>query len=313
MIKRVLVIDPVAPTLLNRFEDWGWQVDYLPAITPEQVKSRLPSYEGLVLRSKCPLDADTIAVAHRLLFVARAGAGIEGIDMEACQQRAIVVFRASEGNANSVAEHTLGMLLSLMHKITKGGRESLAYRWDREGNRGIELSGKRVGIIGYGYMGAAVARLLTCLGCLVLVHDIEKKTLPPKMIPCSLKDLYRQADVVSLHVPLTKQTKHMACKEFFSSFDKEIFFVNTARGAVVHTGDLWRALATGQVKGAALDVLEEEPLTRSNKGSASDFLPELLRHPQVIITPHVAGWSVESHQRIAEVLVEKIRAHYRLS
>ena len=310
-MKRILIVDPVDTLLLEQFKKWGWTTDYLPKISVQEAVARLPSYEGLVLRSKMRLDAQRLQQARKLCFIARAGAGLDGIDVATCEKRNIAIFRAPEGNARSVAEHVVGMVLALLHRLPKASRESLRGRWDREENRGVELMGKTVGIMGYGPMGQATATLLAQLGCRLLVCDVERKQLPEAMSQVSLQTIQQEADIVSLHVPLTDQTTCMVDEPFLFSFRKEILLVNTARGRVVDLKALWHALQRGTVWGAALDVLPQEPLGACS-GAEKEVLARLMRHPHVMVTPHVAGWSVESYGRIAAVLAGKIKALYQL-
>ncbi len=275
-------------------------------------------YDGIVIRSRYTIDKEFIDAAPNLKFIARVGAGLESIDVEYAEEHGISLFSAPEGNRNAVGEHTLGMLLSLFNKLNKADREVREGLWDREGNRGVELDGKTVGIIGYGNMGKAFAKKLRGFEVEVLCYDIKEGVGDENAKQVSLEEFMEKVDVVSLHTPWTEETNQMISKDFISKFKKPFWFINTARGKNVVTADLVEALKNGKVLGAGLDVLEYEKasfesLFANKKNvaiSAVEPVPEAMRElmflQNVILSPHVAGWTVESHEKLARVIANKI-------
>ena len=279
---------------------------YEPNIKPEDVGDKLKDFDGLIVRSKMKINADTVAKASKLKFVARAGAGVDNIDIADLQARGIALISANEGNSQAVGEHTVGMLLSLMRNIVRSDREVRNKIWLREENRGGEISGKTVGIIGYGNMGQSLAKLLSGFGCTILAYDRyapEKITYPATSV--TLEELQHRADIVSLHIPFIPENHHFADGAFFSGFSRKIWFVNTSRGEVVEQTALVEHLQTGQVKGAALDVLENEKLGTLSEQQADNFT-YLSNARNVVLTPHIAGWTHESYIKINQVLADKI-------
>ncbi|SFB71417.1 hydroxyacid dehydrogenase [Zunongwangia sp. SCSIO 43204] len=275
-------------------------------------------YDGIVIRSRYTIDRAFLDAAPNLKFIARVGAGLENIDVDYAEERGVKLFSAPEGNRNAVGEHTLGMLLSLFNKLNKADREVREGLWNREENRGIELDGKTVGIIGYGNMGKAFARKLRGFDVEVLCYDIKDDVDDSNAIQVEWEEFTKKCDVVSLHTPWTEKTNKMVNEEFIKSFAKPFWFINTARGKNVVTEDLVHALKTGQVLGAGLDVLEYEKssfesLFANKKNvavSAAEPLPEAMRElmfmPNTILSPHVAGWTTESHEKLATVIANKI-------
>lgn len=304
----ILIIDEVHDSLFPMLEGIGIAYDYRPDIKPIEVCEALVGFEGLIVRSKMRITAETIKLADQLRFVARAGAGLDNIDAEALQERGIALIGANEGNRQAVGEHALGMLLSLMRNITRGDRQVRDKVWLREENRGEEISGKTVGIIGFGNMGQSFARVLSGFGCRILAYDRfapEKISAPAE--PVSLEVLQAEADIVSLHIPYIPENRAFADDAFFQGFSKPIWFMNTSRGEVVDQTALVRHLQTGKLKGAALDVLENEKLQSLTEEQSQNF--DYLRSADhVVLTPHIAGWTHESYVKINEVLVQKIRA-----
>ncbi|WP_101443034.1 NAD(P)-dependent oxidoreductase [Pontibacter ramchanderi] len=305
---RILIIDEVHPSLFPMLEEIGVAYDYRPDIKPIEVCEALVGFQGLIVRSKMRITADTIKLAGQLRFVARAGAGLDNIDAEALQERGIALLGANEGNQQAVGEHALGMLLSLMRNIARGDRQVRNQVWLREENRGEEISGKTVGIIGYGHMGQSFARVLRGFGCRILAYDRyapEKITAPAEA--ASLENLQQEADIVSLHIPYIPENWAFADASFFSAFKKPIWFMNTSRGEVVDQTALVQHLQAGNLKGAALDVLENEKLQSLTEDQRRNF--NYLKSAElVVLTPHIAGWTHESYVRINEVLVQKIQA-----
>lgn len=305
---RILIIDEVHPSLFPMLEGIGMAYDYRPEIKPIEVCEALAGFDGLIVRSKMRITADTIKLADKLKFVARAGAGLDNIDAEALQERGIALLGANEGNRQAVGEHALGMLLSLMRNIARGDRQVRGKVWQREENRGEEISGKTVGIIGYGNMGQSFARVLGGFGCRILAYDRyapEKITTPAEAV--SLEELQSEADIVSLHIPYIPENWAFANDSFFSAFIKPIWFMNTSRGEVVDQSALVQHLQSGRLKGAALDVLENEKLGSLTEAQTANF-DYLKSAENVVLTPHIAGWTHESYVKINEVLVQKIQA-----
>ena len=273
------------------------------------IEEKIADYEGIIIRSRFPIDKTFLDKATRLKFIGRVGAGLENIDVAYAESKGIQLIAAPEGNRNAVGEHALGMLLALINNFKKANNEIVQGKWLREENRGWELDGKTVGIIGYGNMGKSFAKKLRGFDCQVICYDILPNKGDENARQVTLVDFFRQADVVSLHTPQTPQTAGMINEAFINSFAKSFWFLNTARGKSVVTDDLVRALKSGKVLGAGLDVLEYE------KASFEDFfsdkqMPEafkyLLEADNVILTPHIAGWTLESKEKLAQTIVDKI-------
>lgn len=310
MSKRVLITDELHPLLQQGLEADGFTVDYQPAITETEVHDIIHLYEGLVINSKVYAGKDLLDKATQLKFVCRAGSGLEVIDLPYAKQKGIAAFNSPEGNRNAVAEHALGMLLGLLNHITKANNEVHSYQWVREPNRGTELSGKTVALIAYGNTAQAFARILRGFNVTVLAYDKYYNGFSDGFVTeATLQQIFDQADVVSLHLPLTAETTYMIDEAFLSSFKKPYWLLNTSRGKVLNTAALVKGLDSGKVLGAALDVLENEKLNTLTEKQKAD-LDALLNKPNVLVTPHIAGWTHESKQRIAEVLLEKIRKVY---
>ena len=304
----ILIIDEVHASLFPMLEGRGIAYDYRPDIKPIEVCEALVGFEGLIVRSKMRITADTIKRADKLRFVARAGAGLDNIDAEALKERGIALFGANEGNRQAVGEHALGMLLSLMRNISRGDRQVREQVWLREENRGEEISGKTIGIIGYGNMGQSFARVLSGFGCRILAYDRfapEKIAVPAEAV--SLEELQAEADIVSLHIPYIPENWAFADDAFFQAFQKRIWFMNTSRGEVVDQSALVQHLQAGKLKGAALDVLENEKLHSLTEEQSRNF-NYLKSAENVVLTPHIAGWTHESYVKINEVMVQKIKA-----
>lgn len=293
-------------SLLEMLLSKGWSYDYCPTIKPQEVIEKIADYQGLIVRSKLNINKEFLAVAKNLKFIARAGAGLDQIDLQEVKARNIALFNAPEGNRYAVAEHAIAMLLSLFNHLMKADQEVRKGIWDREGNRGLELYGKTVGIIGYGNMGSAFANCLAGFGCRVLAYDKYHPVLRDNFAtPVSMQTFYEEVDIVSLHIPLTAETNNLLNFNYLSQFKKPIYFINTARGEIVNLADLVLALDNKMVLGACLDVLENEKLSQLNPTQQATF-DKLVKMPNVILSPHVAGWTHESYVRINEVLVQKI-------
>ncbi len=305
-MKRIFIIDEMHDSIVPMLEGIGYEVDYQPTISKEDVVAKIGAFEGLILRSKLNLDKTLLDKAVKLEFIARAGAGLDKIDIKEVERRGIELLNAPEGNRDALGEHSLGLLLALTNNIVKAHREIRKFTWDREGNRGYEIGGKTVGLLGYGNMAQAFAKRLEPFGCKVLAYDKYKVNYGDEIVDeSSLKEIQENADVFSIHTPLTLETRALVDKEFLSSFKKPIWIINTARGEIIPIKDLLELLESGKVLGAALDVLEKEKMHKLTHNE-KDMYNELFEKHNVILTPHVAGWSFESYVRINEVLTEKI-------
>ncbi len=305
---RILFIDDVHPALTERLALLdGVEIDYRPQITSDEVPAALRTANGLVVRSKVYLNATLLAAAPRLKFIARAGAGMDNIDEAVANSLGIRLFNAPEGNRQAVAEHVLGMLLALFNKLREADASVRAGIWDREAHRGLELQGKTVGLIGYGNNGQATARLLHAFGCKLLAYDKFKTGFSDAFVKeASLEQLFEKADILSLHLPLTSESRGMVNADFLGAFEHLQWLVNAARGEIVVLADLVKFLESGKLRGACLDVLENE---KPNSWNA-DLMQRLMAQPSVILSPHVAGWSTESYRKISEVLADKLLVEF---
>lgn len=294
-------------SLFALLEEAGWEADYQPSITREEIKARHQGYDGLIVRSKTFIDRDLLGDKPTVKFIGRAGAGVDNLDLDYLEEKKIEVIHAAEGNRDAVGEHTVGILLALMRNIPKSDDEVKMSIWDREGNRGTEIMGKTVGIIGYGHMGQAFARRLAGFSCKVLAYDKYKKGYNDSFCEeATMEQIFDQVDILSLHIPLTDETRMLVNLTYLAKFKKRIIIVNTARGEIVSLTDLAEAMEQRKVSGAALDVLENEKLNKLTpiQTSALQYLRE---KSNVIFTPHIAGWTFESHIKINVALVDKIK------
>lgn len=302
-----LIIDRMHESISPMLERIGLKPDYRPDIRREEVLNIIGGYTGLIVRSKTAVDRDLIERAVNLRFVGRAGAGLDQLDEKALVDRNIAVINAPEGNRDALAEHATGMLLALMNKMHTADRQVRKGIWDREGNRGVELMGKTVGLIGYGYMGQAFARRLNGFGVKVLAYDKYKENYGDAYArETSMEVLYESADILSLHVPLTPETLFFIDDKLLRRFHKDIFLLNTARGKLIQLKALSEAIESGKIRGAALDVLENEKLN-SLSAEQRFYFNRLTRSERVLFTPHVGGWTFESYEKINQVLVDKIK------
>lgn len=305
----VLFLDEVHEVLENRLTKAGHICVNATEKSLEECLILAKKADGIVIRSRFPMDESFLKEATQLKFIARSGAGMENIDVPYCEQRGIILYNSPEGNRNAVAEHALGMLLSLMNKINMADQEVKHGIWNREGNRGIELDGKTVGIIGYGNNGKAFAKKLRGFDVNVIAYDKYKQSFGSDFVKeCTLQAILDQADVISFHIPQNEETVYFANADFFDRIAKPVFFLNLSRGKVVETAALVDAIESGKVLGAGLDVLEYE------KSSFESFFNQeiprpfhyLLNSPKVILTPHVGGWTTESYFKLSNVLADKI-------
>ena len=309
---KILHIDSNHPLLWEQLEQAGFQNEADFTSSKQEIEAKIHNYHGIVIRSRFKIDQTFLDKATNLQFIARVGAGIESIDCEYANEKGIQLIAAPEGNANAVGEHALGMLLSLFNQLNKANNEVKSGQWIREGNRGHELEGKTIGIIGYGNMGKSFAKKLRGFDVTVLCYDILPNVGDENATQVTLVELQEQADVISLHTPWTPQTDKMINAEFINQFKKPFWFINTARGNSVVTEDLVEALKAGKIQGTGLDVLEYEKgsfetLFEGEKPAAFAYL---LQADNVLLTPHIAGWTVESHQKLAQTIVDKIKALY---
>lgn len=310
---KILHIDSNNAVLWNQLEEAGFEnhADYTS--TKEEIEAKIAGYNGIVIRSRFDIDTTFLDAATSLQFIARVGAGLESIDCGYAESKGVHLIAAPEGNRNAVGEQALGMLLSLFNNLNRADRQVRNGQWIREGNRGHELDGKTVGIIGYGNMGKSFAKKLRGFDVEVLCHDIQPFVGDANAKQVSLEELQQKADVLSLHTPWTTETNRMVNADFINGFTKPFWLINTARGKSVVTHDLAEALQSGRVLGAALDVLEYEKSSFEHlfsDGTIPEAFQYLLESDNVLLSPHIAGWTFESHERLAQVIVDKIKAVY---
>ncbi len=310
---KILHIDSNHPLLWEQLEQAGFQNKADFTSSKVEIEDKIHEYQGVVIRSRFKIDKAFIDKAVNLRFIARVGAGLESIDCEYAESKNIHLIAAPEGNRNAVGEHALGMLLSLMNKLNRADKLVREGKWIREGNRGYELEGKTVGIIGYGNMGKSFAKKLKGFDVTVLCYDIQENVADENAMQVSLTELQQKSDVLSLHIPWTPETDKIINTNFITSFAKPFWFINTSRGKNVVTDDLVEALKSGKILGAGLDVLEYEKLSFENlfidseKPKAFEYL---LQAENVLLTPHIAGWTFESHAKLAQTIVDKIKKLY---
>lgn len=323
---KVLHLDSNHPLLKSQLNDLGFENYEDFTSSKSEVEAKISDYEGIIIRSRFTIDKNFINAATNLKFIGRVGAGLENIDVDYAEEKGIYLISAPEGNRNAVGEHALGMLLSLLNKLNQADREVRNGQWRREKNRGFELDGKTIGLIGYGNMGKAFAKKLKGFEVEVICHDIKEDIGDSNAKQVTLEELKNRADVLSLHTPQTPLTIGMVNQKFISEFKKPFWFINTARGKSVITKDLVSALESGKILGAGLDVLEyektsfedlfkqEEPKFRWMRKGKKSKLPEafeyLINAENVLLSPHVAGWTVESHEKLAQTIVNKIKAKF---
>ena len=305
---KILLLDKNHPLITEQLSEKGFVLEEDFSSSYEQVLEKIHLYEGVIIRSRIPLDAHFLEKAKNLKFIARVGAGMENIDTAKAQELGIKLINSPEGNKDAVAEHVIGTLLVLMNRLFISSNEVKKGIWLREENRGEEILGKTFGIIGYGNMGKAVAKRLSGFGCKTIFYDIKPNLSDEFATQVSLQELQENADILSLHTPLTEDTLYMIDEEFISKMKKNFYFINTARGKNLKTSALVNALKSGKIKGACLDVLEYEKTSFENLETKNEDLECLLNSEKAIITPHIAGWTHESKIKLAQVIVDKILA-----
>lgn len=312
---KILHIDSNHPILWNQLEQLGFQNEADFTSIKEEIEAKIENYNGIVIRSRFKIDKTFIDKAKNLKFIARVGAGLESIDCDYATSKNIHLIAAPEGNRNAVGEHALGMLLSLFNNLNKADKEVKNGIWQREANRGYELDSKTVGIIGYGNMGKAFAKKLQGFDVEVLCYDILPNVGDKNAMQVSLEEIKDKADVLSLHVPWTEITDKMVNTEFINAFTKPFWLLNLARGKCVITKDLVSALQSKKILGAGLDVLEYEKLSFENlfdEHSKNEDFEYLRNCDNVILSPHIGGWTFESHEKLAQTIVDKIKVFYNL-
>ena len=308
---KVLHLDTNHPLLIEQFEALGFENHEDYTSSKESIENKIAQYDGIILRSRFPIDQPFLDKATQQKFIGRVGAGLENIATTYAKQKDIFLASAPEGNRNAVGEHALGMLLALMNKIIKANREVKKGKWQREENRGLELDGKTVGIIGYGNMGKAFAQKLKGFDVEVICYDIVGGVGDDNARQVGIMEFQQKSDVVSLHVPETESTIGMINTEFIEKFHKPFWLLNTARGKCVVTKDLVTGLKSGKILGAGLDVLEYEKKSFENMFAQKPKAFKYLRKAKnVLLTPHVAVWTVESHEKLAQTIVDKIKERF---
>ncbi len=314
---RILLLDKNHPLITEQLLAKNFILEEDFYSTYEEVLKKIELYDGIIIRSRIPLDQNFLEKAKNLKFIARVGAGMENIHIPTAEKLGIQLINSPEGNRDSVAEHVVGMLLIIMHRLFIASNEVKNGIWLREENRGDELLGKTVGLIGYGNMGKATAKRLSGFGCKVIFHDILPNLSDENAQQVSLEELKAKAEILSLHIPLTSDTHYLINAEFINEMKNDFYFVNTARGKNVHTKSLVEALKIGKIKGACLDVLEYEKSSFENLDTSTSLntgenedLQYLLNSEKVILTPHIAGWTHQSKEKLAQFIVDKIIASF---
>ena len=309
---KILLLDSNHPLITEQLSAKGFLLEEDFTSSYDEVLQKINNYEGIIIRSRIPLDKNFLEKAKNLKFIARVGAGMENIDIEVAKTLGISLINSPEGNRDSVAEHVVGMLLILMNRLFIASEEVKNGIWKREENRGDELLGKTFGIIGYGNMGKATAKRLSGFGVKVIFHDLLPNLQDEFAEQVSLEKLQQEADILSLHIPLDASTKYLVDEDFISKMKKNFYFINTARGKNLKTSALVEAIKQGKVLGAALDVLEYEKSSFENLETDNEDLAYLLKSDKVIVTPHIAGWTHQSKEKLAQFIVDKIVKEFSL-
>ncbi|MBM78889.1 MAG: hydroxyacid dehydrogenase [Crocinitomicaceae bacterium] len=311
---KVVILDNVHPIFEKTFLSWGWEVVSGQKWSIKNYRKKINNVNGIVIRSSVLLNQQNLSFAKNLKFIARPGSGLENIDLEYCKKQNIEVFRSPEGNRDALAEHVMGMVLMLNNHLFRANTQVKESIWNREGNRGYELMGKTFALIGFGFMGEALAKRLSGFGVNVIAYDKYRKNFSSSYVKeVSLEELFESADYVSLHTPLTNETIGLVDKKFISSFKKQFVLINSARGKSVVLNDLVDALLIGKISGACLDVLELESNSFENVNLSLNKSFEILKKmDNVILSPHIAGWTHEAKFKMADFLVKKIKDKFQL-
>ena len=304
MKNNILIVDDIHPIFIEKAEALGYTCDYRPTIKPAEALEIIGNYAGLVIRSKFNVDRKVIDIATSLRFVCRAGAGMDNIDEAYAEEKHIKLINAPEGNMDAVGEHAVGLLLALMKNFRASNIQIRDGIWDREGNRGYELKGRTVGIIGYGFMGKSFAKKLSGFEVNVIAYDKYKTGFSDQYArEVSMEEIVKHSDILSIHVPLTKETNGLVDEEYLLHFKKPIFFINTSRGKTAKVRAVLDAVKSGKILGAGLDVLEVEKFPALGE---QEWFQDLKTSGKLLLTPHVAGWTFESYRKISEVMAQKL-------
>ena len=303
---KILFVDTVHPLLWEELTKNGYECIEGYDLAKQQIQQIIADFHGIIIRSRFKIDSTFLDACNNLKFIARSGSGLENIDVQYAEQKGITCFNAAEGNAQAVAEHALGMLLSLFNNLNKADAEVRSAIWKREENRGHELSGKTIGIIGYGNNGSAFAKVLQGFGCNVLAYDKYLESFNTNWAEqVELQVIFQKADVLSLHIPLTEETTFLFNDDYLGKFKKPIYLVNTSRGKCVDTKTILRGLKNKKISGACLDVVDFEK-TSFEQIEKSEALKGLISADKVILSPHIAGWTFESYEKLSKILLSKI-------
>lgn len=306
---KILIVDDLHEILLEKLNNAGISYNYQPLMTREEAENCIADYDGLIIRSKFQVDKTFMDLAPNLYMIGRSGAGMDNIDEAYAHSRGIKLFSANEGNCDAVGEHLIGMLLSLMNHLNRGNREIQNSLWQRESNRGYELKGRTVALIGYGHNGKAMAKKLSGFDVNVIAYDKYKTGFSDQYVKeVSMEEIIKHADVLSFHIPLTRETKNLVNNEYLFHFKKPIFFLMGARGGIVEIPAILKALDQGKILGAAFDVLPTEIFPTL---AEQDWFADLISRENVILSPHVAGWTFESYFKLSDILADKIIAYYQ--
>ncbi len=307
MTTRILIVDDIHPIFLEKLQRTNVELIYQPDISRQEAEELIKDVDGLIIRSKFFVDEAFLVHAPQLRFIGRAGAGMDNIDEVAAQQRGIHLFPANEGNRDAVGEHMIGMLLSLMNNLRRAHQQIANQQWLREENRGLELKSSTVALIGYGHNGQAMAKKLSGFEVEVIAYDKYKTGFSDQYArEVSMEEIVKRADVLSFHIPLTRETKGLVDEEYLRHFRKPIFFLMGARGAIVNVPAVLKGLDEGKIRGAAFDVL---PVEKFPALAEQDWFADLTSRDNVLLSPHVAGWTVESYYKLSDVLADKILQH----
>lgn len=300
----ILIVDDIHEVLLKKFDKAAIAYNYQPTITRLEAEKIISNYWGLIIRSKFQVDQAFIDLAPNLKLIGRSGAGMDNIDEDYARVKGIKLFPANEGNCDAVGEHMIGMLLSLMNNLNRGNTEIRQGLWKREENRGYELKDRTVALIGYGHNGQAMAKKLSGFDVKVIAYDKYKTGFSDQFAnEVSMEEIVKQADIVSFHIPLTRETKSLVNEEYLFHFRKPIFFLMGARGGIVDVSAVLKALDSGKILGAAFDVL---PVEKFPALGEKDWYQDLISRDNVILSPHVAGWTFESYIKLSDILADKI-------